>query len=136
MEDDMGANLVTEAIVATAAACPGVGRRYLASFPEVRFELQFESPSSLSWIRLHDDGSRGPFETEVIATTRICERIVLVSWQEANRTTVVCLQDFGKGLVHTHITRSDGSFLRASGTLVEVGQSRPDPLPEDRFEAL
>lgn len=121
----MCADRAAEGIPDAAATFPGVGRRYLAGFPDFQFELQFESPSSLTWIRLHDDGSRGQFETEVIKTQRIAPLIYLVSWQEANRTTVVCVQDFGKGVVHTHITRSDGTFLTASGTLVEIGQPRP-----------
>jgi hypothetical protein len=122
----MCADRAADGFLEAAATFPGVGRRYLASFPGFRFELHFESPSSLTWIRLLDDGSRGQSETEAITTKQIADLIFLVSWQEANGTTVVCVQDFGQGVAHTHITRSDGTFLRASGTLGEMGQSRID----------
>jgi hypothetical protein len=106
-----------------AGSFPAIGRQVVARFPDFQVELCFHSSSSLTWTKLHRDGGRGPSETEEIAIQPIADLVFVLSWQEANRTTVVSVQDYGKGLVHTHITRTDGTFIRASGRLVPVDAS-------------
>ena len=120
---DMRVDLVGERRSDLAASFPGIGRRYVARFPDFQFELCFHSSSSLTWTRLHEGGGRGPSETEAIAIQPVVDLVFVLSWQEANRTTVVSIQDYGKGLVHTHVTRADGTFIRASGRLVPVDAS-------------
>lgn len=99
---------------------PGVGRRYLATFPAFRFELHFASPSSLTWTQIDDDGSLGRFETVAIRIEPIADSIYVVSWQEANKTTVVHVEDFARDAVVTNITRADGTFLQARGSFAEL----------------
>lgn len=112
-------------IAAAAAEFPGVGRRYLATFPAFRFELHFKSPTSATWTQIDEDGSRGRVETVAIRIEPVADLLFLVTWQEANRTTVVQVENFVKRVVFTNITRSDGTFLQARGSLVELGSS-PD----------
>ena len=104
-----------------SAAFPGTGRRVIATFPAFRFRLHFVSTGLLHWTRLHDDGSDAASETVAIASEPIADAVFLVSWQECNRTTVVQVADFARRIVRTHITRADGSFVRARGSLVPLG---------------
>lgn len=104
---------------AAKPAFPGAGRRYLASFPAFRFELDFSARASLTWTRLLDNGSRGPSETVRICIDSVGEGLFLVSWRELNGTTVAHVEDFVRQSVVTHIHRSDGTLLRANGTLIE-----------------
>jgi len=68
--------------------------------------------------------AEGPFEgtseTVQIAVTPIRPGVFLICWQEADKTTVVHVQDFENGIVHTHITERIGAFIRRSGTLKKL----------------
>ncbi len=44
----------------------------------------------------------------------------MVCWQEADKTTVVHVQDFENGIIHTNVTVPNGVFILHSGTLKEV----------------
>jgi putative methionine-R-sulfoxide reductase with GAF domain len=60
---------------------------------------------------------KGSSETIQIVVTLIRAGVFLISWQEADKTTVVDVADFENGIVHTIVTESNGVFLRRSGTL-------------------
>jgi hypothetical protein len=49
----------------------------------------------------------------------------MVSWQEADKTTVVHVEDFKNGIVHTNVTGPNGIFLRRSGTWKRVHSPSP-----------
>ena len=108
--------------IAVAGCFPGVGRRYLATFPDFRFELHFESPQSLTWTQIHADGSRGRSESVAIRMEPIADSLFLVAWQERNRTTVVHVEDFARRVILTHITRPDHTVLQARGTFSELAE--------------
>ena len=110
----------TAAPVSATSDFPGVGRRYLVTFPTFRAELHFESVSSLTWTLMNADGSRGRFEKVAIRVQAVAGAIFLVTWQEANKTTVVSVEDFGQRIMFSNITRSDGTFLQSKGTFVEL----------------
>ncbi len=65
--------------------------------------------------------AEGPFkgtaETVQIAVTPIRPGIFLISWQEKDKTTVVHVEDYKNGIVHTNITGRSGAFIHRSGTL-------------------
>jgi hypothetical protein len=105
---------------AVHVAFPGFGRRYLASFPAFRFELAFSPCGTLTWTRLLDDGSRGPSETVNICVDSVGGGLYFVSWRESNGTIVAHVEDFAQRSVVTHIRRSDGTLLRANGSLIEL----------------
>jgi len=63
---------------------------------------------------------KGTSETVQIAVTPIRPGVFLICWQEANKTTVVHVEDFANGIVHTRITERTGAFIRRRGTLKQV----------------
>jgi hypothetical protein len=44
----------------------------------------------------------------------------MICWQEADKTTVVHIDDFENGIVRTRVTEPNGVFIHKSGTLKEV----------------
>ncbi len=105
---------------ALADGFPGFGRRYMASFSDFRFELHFESPSSLTWAQIGPEGNRGRCATVAIQTEAVTGSIHVVTWQEHNGTTVVQVEDFARRVVLTHVSRPDRTFIRARGTFDEL----------------
>lgn len=101
-------------------AFSGAGRKFMVTFPNFRAELQFHSHESLTWTLFNADGSRGRSETVAIRVQPIVEAIFMVTWQEANKTTVVQVEDFAQKVIYTNITRPDGTFLQSRGTFVEA----------------
>jgi hypothetical protein len=106
--------------VQTECAFPVVGRRLLVTFPAFRTELHFHSTSSLTWHLLNSDGTNGRSETVEIRIQPVVDKVFLVTWQEANKTTVVQVEDFERKVILTNVTRSDGTFLQSKGTFVEM----------------
>jgi hypothetical protein len=104
----------------TESAFPVVGRRLLVTFPAFRTELHFHSASALTWYLLNPDGTKGRSETVEIRIQPVVDKIFLVTWQEANKTTVVQVEDFERKVILTNVTRSDGTFLQSKGTFVEM----------------
>lgn len=66
-----------------------------------------------SAIRFHiPDGPFARTETVKIEVTTIRPGVFLVSWVEASGATVVHVEDFAQGVLHSHATLPDGVFLR------------------------
>ncbi|WP_088345282.1 MULTISPECIES: nuclear transport factor 2 family protein [Rhodomicrobium] len=62
----------------------------------------------------------GPYAREEVVETQVVDlgnNIFAVSWQEADRATVVNVQDFDAGIVHSYATLPDGTLLRNTGTM-------------------
>jgi hypothetical protein len=93
-----------------AEAFPGVGHRYLVDFQDFRVELFFASETSLTYTGVKPDGSHGQSETVSIKIEPVRDQLFLVTWQEADKTTVVHLEDFKNNTIVTHITEKDLSF--------------------------
>jgi hypothetical protein len=69
-------------------------------------------------IRFHiTDGPYAHTETVKIAVSRIRAGAFAVSWVEASGATVVHVEDFARGVVHSYATLPDGSFLRMQGPI-------------------
>lgn len=102
-----------------AADFPGTGGKFLADFQKFKFEHEY-SPGTLKWTTINADGTRGASQTETIKTQEISDRIFMVSWQEANKSTVVQIQDYGKQRVYTNLTLPDGTFIQLQGSFVPV----------------
>jgi hypothetical protein len=65
--------------------------------------------------------AEGDSETVQIAVTPIRPGVFLICWQEADKTTVVHVEDFENGIVHTNITTERiGAFICRSGTLKKL----------------
>ncbi len=107
--------LAANASLAFADDFPGAGHRYIADFKKFRFEHVYASASALTWTTLNPDGSRGQSETVAIHVQPLANGVYMVSWQEANKATVVQVQDYGKKLIFTNLTLPDGNFIQLQG---------------------
>lgn len=90
----------------------------------VAFDVIFDAfkvrLTTLSDDRLRFEIAEGPYartETVRIAVTPIRPGVFAVSWVEAEGATVVHVEDFQRGIMHSYATLSDGSFLRMQGPI-------------------
>jgi hypothetical protein len=98
---------------------PAVGHVYEANFGSWVHHLHFESETVMT-LTTAAGLLKGTSETVQIAVTPIRPGVFLICWQEADKTTVVHVEDFENGIVHTNITERMGAFLHRSGTLKQV----------------
>ncbi len=92
-----------------------VGLEMDVVYPEFRVGLAL-----LSATRLKFEIKDGPFariETVDIQTVPLGNGVFAVSWREKDGATVVNVQDYDRGLVHSFATLPDGRFLRMTGML-------------------
>ncbi len=98
---------------------PAVGHVYEADFGSWVFQLYFQSETVMTLTN-----AKGPFkgisETIQISGTPIRPGVFLICWQEADKTTVVHIDDFENGIVHTRVTEPNGVFIHNCGRLKEV----------------
>lgn len=76
--------------------------------------------TTLSYDQIRFEIAEGPYartETVKIAVTPIRAGIFAVSWVETDGATVVHVEDFEHGVIHSHATLPDGSFLRMQGPI-------------------
>jgi len=76
-------------------------------------------------IRFHI--AEGPYahtETVKITVNRIRAGAFAVSWAEASGATVVHIEDFGRGVVHSYATLPGGSFLRMLGPIRVISEGK------------
>jgi hypothetical protein len=99
---------------------PAVGHRYFVDFKEFRVQLYFTSETSLTYTGVKPDGSLGGSETVTIKVEAIGDQLFLVTWQEADKTTVVHVEDFKHNTIITSITNPDLSFEQHHGTFVQL----------------
>jgi hypothetical protein len=98
---------------------PAVGHVYEANFGSWVFHLHFKSETVMTLTNA-EGLFKGISETVQISVTLIRPDVFMITWQEADRTTVVHVQDFENGIVHTYVTEPNGAFLCASGTLKKL----------------
>ena len=98
---------------------PAVGHVYEVNFGSWVFHFHFIAETVITLT-----GVEGPYketsETVQIAVTPIRPGVFMICWQEVDKTTVVHVQDFDNGIVHTNVTEPNGVFIGHSGTLKEV----------------
>lgn len=97
---------------------PGNGNRYLVDFTAFRVQLDFASDTSLTYAVLAADGTPSQSETVAIKAEEIADGIYLVTWQEADKTVVVHVEDYNRQTIVTNITNPDLSFEQYHGTFV------------------
>jgi len=98
---------------------PAVGHVYEAHFGSWVHHLYFESETVMT-LTTAAGPVTGTFDTVQIAVTPIRPGVFMICWQEADKTTVVHVEDFENGIVHTNITERSGAFIRRSGTLKKL----------------
>src|ERR1700730_12510405 len=99
---------------------PAIGHRYLVDFHAFRVELHFESEQSLAHTIIEPDGSRGSSEAVAITVEPIRDHLFLVTWQEADTTTVVHLEDYKQNTIITNITEPDWKFSKYHGRVTLI----------------
>lgn len=103
-----------------------VGLAMDVSYPRFRVGLTL-----LSTAKLRFEIKDGPFartETVDIHVVPLGNCLFAVSWQEKDGATVTNVQDYDRGLIHSHATLPDGRFLRMTGTFKAT---RPADRPLD-----
>lgn len=98
---------------------PAVGHVYEANFGGWVHHLHFKSETVMT-LTIAEGPFKGTTETVQITVTPIRPGVFLTSWQELDKTTVVHLEDYENGIVHTNVTQRNGAFIRCSGTLKQV----------------
>jgi len=91
-----------------------IGLEMDVSYPNFQVSLTL-----LSATQLRFEIKEGPFartETVDIHVEPLGNSLFAVSWQEKDGATVTNVQDYDRGLIHSHATLSDGQFLRMTGT--------------------
>lgn len=108
--------------------CFPVGLQMDVSYPEFRVSLTLLSAARLRFeIK---DGTLARTETVDIHVVPLGNSLFAVSWQELDGATVTNVQDYDRGLIHSHATLPDGRFLQMTGT-IEVTR-RADRALDDR----
>lgn len=105
-----------------------IGQEMDVVYPNFKVSLAL-----LSTTRLKFEIKEGPLahiEIVDIHVVPLGNSMFAVSWQEKDGATVTNVQDYDRGLIHSHATLADGQFLRMSGTLAIT---RPaDMVSDDR----
>jgi hypothetical protein len=101
-------------------AFPAIGHRYLVDFKAFRVELYFPSYTSLTYTNLDQNGKPVGSETVTIKVEPIRDHLFLVTWQEADKTTVVHLEDYKENTIITNITGPDRTFSEYHGQMKEI----------------
>ncbi|WP_218574465.1 nuclear transport factor 2 family protein [Halopseudomonas laoshanensis] len=105
-----------------------VGLEMHVSYPKLQVILTL-----LSLTHLKFEIKEGPFarvETVAIQVVPLGNNLFAVSWQEHDGATVMNLQDYDRGLIHSYATLPDGEFLRMTGSLTVKGPA--DLITDER----
>jgi hypothetical protein len=99
--------------LATATTLP-VGHVFEIQFPTFTPRITVLSETQLTFEIIAGD-YLGLTETVDYEILVLRPGLFVVTWQEKSKATVVHVEDFADGKVHTNITFNDGSFVRMSG---------------------
>lgn len=93
-----------------------IGQEMDVNYPDFTVSLSLLSASQLKF-----EIKEGPLaHTEIvdIHVVPLGNGLFAVSWRERSGATVTNIQDYDRGLIHSHATLPDGQFLRMSGSIV------------------
>ncbi len=95
-----------------------VGLEMDVTYPNFQARLTLLSVRQLKF-----EIKEGPFAHTEIVEIRVVplgNSLFAVSWQEKAGATVVNVQDYDRGVVHSYATLTGGTFLQMTGTLSVV----------------
>ncbi len=105
-----------------------IGLEMDVSYPDFTVSLALTSAKELRFEI--EDGPFARTETVGVEVLPLGNGVFAVSWQEADGSAVVNVQDYDRALVHSFATLPDGRFLRMRGTMAVT---RPaDRISDDR----
>lgn len=99
----------------TTEQFPAIGHIYEADFGNLAFRLQFHADGSTMHFAKADAPDFSGAQAVSYRALAIRPGVFMVTWTEADKTTVTHVEDFEGGVVHTNITGPDLSFLNLSG---------------------
>lgn len=99
---------------------PAPGYTYEARFGGLAFQLQFDVDGKTMRFAPADAPDFGAAEAVTYRVLTIRPDVFLVTWTEADKTTVTHVEDFENGVVHTNITKPDHSLLNLTGSWKRV----------------
>ncbi|MGC4085492.1 MAG: MoaF N-terminal domain-containing protein [Vicinamibacterales bacterium] len=93
-----------------------VGERWIFDIGVAEIEHHYVSATKLDYRILTGDraGETGSTDIEVVP---VSDAVFFVSWQEHDRSTVVHLEDFGKGTFVSCYTSPTAQFFRTRGKM-------------------
>ncbi|QPC91606.1 hypothetical protein [Mesorhizobium sp. INR15] len=100
----------------TTETFPAIGHVYEARFGDLAFHLKFDADGAIMRFAQTDAANLAKAEAVRYRALGIRPDVFMVTWTEADGTTVTHVEDFENGVVHTNITRPDLSFLNLSGS--------------------
>ena len=92
-----------------------VGLEMDVTYPDFQARLTLSSVGQLKF-----EIKEGPFAHTEIVDIRVVplgNSLFAVSWQETGGATVVNVQDYDRGVVHSYATLPGGTFLQMTGTI-------------------
>lgn len=104
-----------------------VGHQFFANFGDNSYLLDFKSEDTMDFKVLKGIGKN---QTVKVKRTEIRPNVYMVTWQEADKTTVTHVEDFGAGVVYTNITMPDFTFLNLKGTLLPASDQGAGMMPD------
>ncbi|MBB5696398.1 MoaF-related domain-containing protein [Muricoccus pecuniae] len=100
---------------------PAPGHIYEARFGAMAFRLQFDADGRTMRFVPADAPNFTGAQAVTYQATAIRPGVFMVTWKEADGTTVTHVEDFEHGEVRTNITQPDLTFLNLAGTWSRVG---------------
>ena len=93
------------------------GRTYEIDLGGTATHVRLDSPTRATILR----GSAGSPDLSHLPVTHLRPQLLMVAWQEADRTTTVHVYDLESGEAHAVVTYGDRRVIRARGTVRPVG---------------
>jgi hypothetical protein len=101
----------------TNISFPATGHVYKADYGDLTFRVAFGTDGkTLHWAPFAAKDFDIEATTETYRATHIRPGVFMVTWKEADGTTVTHVEDFESGIVHASITLPDHTFLNLKGT--------------------
>ncbi|MBR8184183.1 Rieske (2Fe-2S) protein [Burkholderia ambifaria] len=107
-------------LVGEKSLFPGAGNKYLVDFGAFVVQLYFENNTTLTYTGVHKDDSLGQSETVTIETTALRDSLYMVTWTEADKTTVIHVEDYDNMLIFTNITDPVQGLQKFRGTFKKM----------------
>ncbi|PAU52526.1 hypothetical protein BZL41_24960 [Pseudomonas sp. PIC25] len=110
-----------ETTAMTAIAFPAIGHVFRADYGERVYRVAFDADGkTLRWAPFPAEDFDAAATTETYRALPIRPGVFMVTWKEADGTTVTHVEDFEHDTVHAAITLPDHTFLNLTGSWTRV----------------
>lgn len=99
---------------------PAVGNRYFVDFHAFQVQLYFASETSMTYTDIEPGGGHGHTETVAITVEPLGHHLFLVTWQEADKSTVVHIENYLDHTIITNITSPELTFSKYHGQMTQI----------------